>query len=180
MQSMQPYCCMPKHFLQWDAVGNFTPLPNNYCYGIFFTVGQFFIPVSCLIEPPLSHLVREPNMKYIDALKEEMLNNPTGNVAPIIGVVHLKEEEQFDKKHPEAYIYETIGGNHSRIALQQLLKDHADLSDLYRFRMVSVYNYTITDEEAQHLSMRHNRATEFTNKLLTQDKVSGYNYGSLL
>ena len=130
--------------------------------------------MTCLIEPRVSHLVREPNMNYVDALKEEMLSNPTTNVAPIVGVVHLKEEEQFDKKHPEAYVYETIGGNHSRIALQQLLVHDKDLSDIYRFRMVSVYNSTITDEEAQHLSLRHNRATEFTNKILTQDKVSGY------
>lgn len=113
-------------------------------------------------------------MEYVESLKEEMINNPTINVAPIIGVVHLKEGEPFDKKHPEAYIYETIGGNHSRIALQDLLESHKDLPDAYRFRIVSVYNSTITDEEAQHLSLRHNRATEFTNKMLTQDKVIGY------
>ena len=101
-----------------------------------------------------------------------MLNNPTSNVAPLIGVVHLKDDEEYDKKHPEAYVYETIGGNHSRIALRELLESNTRLPDTYRFRTVSVYSNTITDEEAQHLSLRHNRATEFTNKMLTQDKVS--------
>lgn len=111
-------------------------------------------------------------MDYVEALKNEMLNNPTSNVAPIIGVVRLKQDEVFDKKQPEAYVYETIGGNHSRIALNQLLETNKNLSDVYRFRMVSIYDSSITDEEAQHLSLRHNRATEFTNKMLTQDKVS--------
>ena len=77
--------------------------------------------MKCLIEPRQSRLLREPNREYIEALKEEMLNNPTSNVAPIIGIVHLKDGEMFDKKHPEAYVYETIGGNHSRIALNQLI-----------------------------------------------------------
>lgn len=93
------------------------------------------------------------------------------NVAPIIGVVHLKDDETYDKKHPEAYVYETIGGNHSRIALNELMESHKDLPNTYRFRTVSVYNSTITDEEAQHMALRHNRATEFTNKMLAQDKV---------
>lgn len=93
------------------------------------------------------------------------------NVAPIIGVVHLKDDEAYDRKHPEAYVYETIGGNHSRIALHQLMETSKDLPDTYRFRTVSVYSNTISDEEAQHMALRHNRATEFTNKMLAQDKV---------
>lgn len=128
--------------------------------------------MKSLIEPRKSRLLREPNLEYVESLKEEMLNNPTVNVAPIIGSVHLQEHDKFDKNHPEAYVYETIGGNHSRLALQSLLKARSDLSEAYRFRIVSVYDSTITDEEAQHLALRHNRATEFTNKMLTQDKVS--------
>lgn len=41
---------------------------------------------------------------------------------------------------------------------------------LYSHRLVSVYQ-GLTDELAQHLAHRYNRATEFTNKLTTQDKV---------
>lgn len=115
-------------------------------------------------------------MDYAQALKDEMLNNPTNNVAPLIGVVHLRDDEIFDKKNPEAYVYETIGGNHSRIALNQILESNNQNLEKYRFRTVSVYDGTITDIEAQHLSLRHNRATEFTNKMLTQDKVSNIRF----
>ena len=128
--------------------------------------------MKSLIEPRRSRLLREPNLEYVESLQEEMLSNPTVNVAPIIGVVRLQEHDNFDKRHPEGYLYETIGGNHSRMALQNLLKTHKDLPDTYKFRIVSVYASSITDEEAQHLALRHNRATEFTNKMLTQDKVS--------
>ena len=37
-------------------------------------------------------------------------------------------------------------------------------------RLVSVYS-RMTDEQAQHLAIQHNRATDFTCKMRTQDKV---------
>lgn len=99
------------------------------------------------------------------------MSNPTTDVAPIIGVVRLGDGEQFDRSHPEAYVYETIGGNHSRIALKELLTSNDNLPQSYRFRTVSVYQNNISDEEAQHLALRHNRVTEFTSKMSTQNKV---------
>lgn len=77
-------------------------------------------------------------MEYVEALKEEMLSNPTSDVAPIVGMVRLKDGEQFDKTNPESYLYETVGGNHSRIALTQLLESNNSLPRSYHFRTVSV------------------------------------------
>ena len=51
-----------------------------------------------------------------------MLQNPVKAVAPFLVLVQLEEGQQFDAHHTEAYSYETIGGNHSRIALQVLKK----------------------------------------------------------
>ena len=101
-----------------------------------------------------------------------MLENKTCDVAPLVATVRLLDDEQFDTKHPEAYTYETIGGNHSRIALTQLLKEKKELALDPKFfnRRVSVYT-RLSDEQAQHLAHRHNRATEFTSKMNTQDKV---------
>lgn len=143
-----------------------SPSPNSCSLS-----GLFKIPVKCLLEPRKSRLLREPNREYLDALKREMMSNPTTDVAPIIGVVRLGDGEQFDRSHPEAYVYETIGGNHSRIALKELLTSNDNLPQSYRFRTVSVYQNNISDEEAQHLALRHNRATEFTSKMSTQNKV---------
>eukprot|EP00731_Ephydatia_muelleri_P013142 Em0007g452a len=115
-------------------------------------------------------MVREADEKFIECLKHEMLENRTCDVAPIVATVRLSDE-QFDMKHPEAYTYDTIGGNHSRIALQQLIKENQELAKdpTFSSRRVSVYG-RLSAEQAQHLAHRHNRATEFTSKMNTQDK----------
>ena len=51
-----------------------------------------------------------------------MLQNPVKAVAPFLVLVQVEEGQQFDAHHTEAYSYETLGGNHSRIALQVLKK----------------------------------------------------------
>lgn len=142
---------------------------SSYRVLAHFPSGQFNIPVNCLIQPSEFRLLRQPNLQYVEALKMEMLNNPTYNVAPLVGLVRISEGETFNNKKPEGYLYETIGGNHTRLALESLTKSE-ELPQMYRLRTVSVYR-DISDEQAQHLAMRHNRATEFTNKMSTQDKV---------
>ena len=70
-----------------------------------------------------------------------MVQNRTCDVAPIVVTVLLSDDEQFDIKHPEAYTYDTIGGNHSRIALQQLITENKELAKdpTFSSRRVSVY-----------------------------------------
>ena len=101
-----------------------------------------------------------------------MLSNRTIEVAPIIGLLRLTSDEKFLAADVEKYTYECIGGNHTRIALQQLLGENEDVSrdPMFTHRNVSVY-VNLTDEQSQHLAHRHNRATEFVNKMTTQDKV---------
>ena len=49
------------------------------------------LPVSCLIKPPDELLVREVNQSFVDHLKDEMLENPTCDVQPILAIVCLDE-----------------------------------------------------------------------------------------
>jgi hypothetical protein len=133
-----------------------------------YFLGQFKLPVTCLVPPSEQRQIRQPDMKFVELLKTEMLSNPTADVAPIIGV--LLHENDFDQSHAEAYKYETIGGNHTRIALQQIINENKELPEIYTHRLVSVYR-GLSDEHATHLAHRHNRATEFTSKMTTQDKV---------
>lgn len=74
--------------------------------------------MSTLVEPPEELLVRAKSDKFINALKEEMLENPTRDVQPLLCIVRLKDDEEFDEKLKEGYMYETIGGNNSREAIQ--------------------------------------------------------------
>ena len=103
-----------------------------------------------------------------------MMENPTSLVSPIVGVVCLKQGERFDSKHPNSYRYETIGGNNSRVALQELLQENPN-EKRFQTRLVAVY-VGLTDDMALRLASKHNRATGFTHQMTTQDKVKLHNY----
>ena len=84
----------------------------------------------------------------------------SGDVQPLLCIVQLDESKSFEAKFKEAYIYETVGGNNSRLALQELLQERPKLctNKLYSHRLCSVYRRM----EAQlvlRLASKHNRDT---------------------
>ena len=117
--------------------------------------------------------MRAKSKVFIDALKKEMIENPTGDVQPLLCIVRLKDEQEFDENVKEGYIYETIGGNNSREAMQQLLSEKPDIrkKKIYSHRLCSVYTRMST-ELALRLASKHNRASGFTHDMTTWDKVS--------
>lgn len=133
----------------------------------YVQIGIFELPLTCLKEPDPKRCLREPDRMFIERLKDEMKANPTSLVSPIVGL--LQSGQEFDKKHPQAYTYETIGGNNSRIALQELSQESQDISSC-QTRLVAVY-MGLTDELALRLAAKHNRATGFSHSMSTQDKV---------
>ena len=131
--------------------------------------GSYEIPITSLIAPSSNRCLREPDRVFIDSLKKEMIHNPTTLVSPIVGLVQLKANESFDSCHPQGYLYETIGRNNSRIALQELTIEYPN-NDSFKTRLVAVY-IGLSDEEAVRVAAKHNRATSFTHSMTTQDKV---------
>lgn len=124
------------------------------------------------MEPMYSRLARSVDRVFVDGLKKEMLANPTNDVAPMIGLLRVRKDEEFDSIHPEAYTYETLGGNNSRVALSELLDEHPNLrtDNRYTNRVVSVYR-NLSDEQALLLAVKHNRQQSFVHSTTTQDKV---------
>lgn len=98
-----------------------------------------------------------------------MIANPTKLVNPIVGLVCLKPNERYDQRHANSYTYETIGGNNSRIAVQELSQKYPTNAN-FKSRFVAVYA-NLKNEDALRLSAKHNRATHFTHEMITQDKV---------
>ena len=125
--------------------------------------------MSCLIEPSKENMLRDPDRIFIDSLKKEMIDNPTTLVSPIVGLVRLRSGEKFDGKHPNSYKYETIGGNNSRIALEELSKKYPENLN-FQVCLVAVY-VGLKEDLILRLAARHNRATDFTHSMKTQDKV---------
>ena len=119
---------------------------------IIMHLGIFRILVHNLIQPAMDRLIRAPDDSFVASLKSEMLHNRTIEVAPIIGLLRLGPGEEFHEANVTKYNYECIGGNHTRIALQQLLSEIKDLSGdlMITHRNVSVY-INLTDEQSQHL-----------------------------
>ena len=87
---------------------------------------------------------------------------------PIVGLVWLPDGEEFQEDRKNTYLYETLGGNNSRVAMQELL-DEDDLR--FRTRLVSVYCH-LTDNQALRLASKHNLATSVHHEMSTSDKVS--------
>lgn len=131
------------------------------------------LSVSSLVKPSSELLIRETNKPFIDGLKQEMLDNPTSDVQPLLAIVQLKEGETFNPELKDGYIYETVGGNHSRQALQELLKERPDLArqKIYTQRLCSVYTQ-MSNSLALRLASKHNRASVYTHDMSTADKVS--------
>ena len=99
--------------------------------------GCFEVPVSCLKAPGAGRCLREPDPLFTSNLKKEIVENPTKLVSPIVGLVCLKPDEQYDHRHANSYMYETIGGNNGRIAVQELAEGNQnDLN--YKTRFVAV------------------------------------------
>ena len=98
------------------------------------------LPVSTLIEAPEHLLIRERKDVIVNQLKMEMIENPISDVQPILCIVSIGAGEHLKVK--EGYVYETIGGNNSREALQQLMKDKPELCNnrLFTHRLCSVYS----------------------------------------
>lgn len=132
------------------------------------------IPVMLLSEPSDSSLVREKDEMFIGRLKKEMMENPISDVQPILCIVNLPEGAVFQPSLKEAYTYKSIGGNHSREALQQLLKEHPNLKEnkVYSHKLCSVYS-DMDSNLVQRLASKHNRATSFSHSTTTWDRVSG-------
>ena len=108
----------------WPRYTDVNAMLNFVCL-----TGFFMLPVKLLSEAPQSSLVREKDTTFIERLKTEMLENPISDVQPILCLVDLPEGDVFEPALKEAYSYKSIGGNHSREALQQLLQENPSLKE---------------------------------------------------
>ena len=100
--------------------------------------------MTSLVEPGPTQLLRPVDPVFVDTLKSHMKRNPSRDVTPVVGLVQLPDGEDFQEDHKETYLYETLGGNNSRVAMQELL-DEEDLR--FRTQLVSVYSH-LTDSQA--------------------------------
>ena len=87
-------------------------------------------------------------------------------------IIMLHSGESFDESKKETYLYETLGGNHSRTALQALCEELENPPAAFKFRtrLVSVYS-GLSNEEAYRLASKHNNATSLQHSMSHWEKV---------
>lgn len=134
--------------------------------------GYYQLPVKCLEAPSEGRLVRECSKTIVDNLKEEMLANSCNDVQPILCIVKLEDSEVFNINTKEGYKYETVGGNHSRQAIQELLNEKPDLQNRRHFThpLCSVYR-PMDNKLIRRMASQHNRATAYCHEMTTWDLV---------
>lgn len=140
---------------------------------LFILVGNFLLPVQCLQEPPPHLLIRKLNKLVVNRLKQDMLTNLCVDVQPILCVVELQSGQTFDGNVKEGYTYYTIGGNHTRQALQELIRENSRLerNRQYTHRQCAVY-LPMDPMLAKRLAAKHNIAASNSHEMSTWDWVS--------
>ncbi|XP_061192999.1 uncharacterized protein LOC133201220 [Saccostrea echinata] len=109
------------------------------------------VHVKNLVAPHPSRCLRNIDRKHVDALKESFKMRPEHNII-FFGIVfkeNIDLKELYKSGSPEI---ETIGGNHSRIALQELFDE-----GLLKTPRIYINLYkNLTDTEALKLGFDHN------------------------
>ena len=125
------------------------------------------LPISILHPPSPNLLVRELNDTFVQSLKKEEMCSLFFALSILKSVKIL-----IIKSLKEAYRYESIGGNNSREALQQLLRERPYLKEEknFSYRLCSIYSNMKTPLSLR-LASKHNRATSFSHDITTWDKV---------
>ena len=127
------------------------------------------VPISCLVEPSSSRLLRVAKECHVADLKEEMMSNKM-KTALLIG--HLPNVQRKDLNVHQLrsgnYCIEILAGNHRRIALQAIRKETSD--QFYETWPVIIYA-GLTEQQALSISYRENKMLNFARPTTLQDET---------
>ena len=154
--------------------------PQHYSGPKYVTI--FDVDVLDTIQPKTSHLVRQPNAHMVETLVDQMRRRPNAALNPMyIYICNLDCVEDFDisKLNVDGYYEkEVIGGNHSRLASQQVLSRlgpgvSEDTIQNYRWKKAKIF-CNLTDVEIKAIGNAHNTDTQFCLDMSLMDQVFSF------
>lgn len=79
------------------------------------------VDVSQLVQPPAERLLRQPDATHIAAVKNSILKEGAilAQTHMLVGNINIPVND-FDLEKLKSYQIEVLGGNHTRLALQEL------------------------------------------------------------
>lgn len=128
------------------------------------------VPTECLIQPAENRCFRSADTGHVDILQKEIAARSTTPTALMCNIPHVDKDSVTEKRLRSGdYLLETIGGNHTRLALQTLAKDNPE-EDRYKTWPVAVY-CRLEDAQALHLGYLHNRSHEVAKGTSFEDYI---------
>ena len=117
-------------------------------------------------------VIREIDVKAVDALKEKIIQHPNGFYSriPVIAT-ELRSKRDFKKEELPLLRLQTLGNNHLRRASQELVQGQRFAEcPFIANREVTIYA-GLTDDEAVSLAIQHQLDQNSTLSLSFMDKV---------
>ena len=115
------------------------------------------VHISNLINPGVQRRVRDLDYAHIDRLKTAFKTSYRTEFNSLVGLVINKPLTDDEYVIPGRATVEVLGGNHSRVALQELNMQQCVPMVLY---------YNLSDKQALTIGVEHNRTNENA-KLMT-------------
>ena len=140
---------------------------------ILSLAGYHEVELQQLVEPEWARLYRVVDHDHVKTLKKEFLKNPGGCFTMM--VVHADvQRKDFDIGKISQYKLEVLGGNHSRVALQQIIEEELPcVGEKYTTRMAKIY-CGLNMEEARRIARDHNHIHAFGKEDTFMDIVNGF------
>ncbi|KXJ06147.1 uncharacterized protein LOC110243092 [Exaiptasia diaphana] len=125
--------------------------------------------VTSLKEPREGFALRGIDDKFVIGLRKEFQTNKAIFTKPLVAIVSgVNNIGEYAHERLESYQLEVIGGNHRRVAMQELYQETKE----EQYKWVNVLLYTeMPKTTALKLAARHNRMDHYCHFMTDQDKV---------
>lgn len=149
----------------------------TYCHILSLVLaGYYDLPVEALKEPSWLARTRDADEKHIQDLQDEFRKKPYNYFTVMAVNIANLEPKNFEFDKINSYVLQTIGGNHSRIALQNLLSEElqeASIKHIYAHRVCAVY-CNLTTDQAKRIGTEHNAIHDFAMKDSFSERVMSF------
>jgi hypothetical protein len=137
----------------------------------FDFIGYKELPVVHLVQPDFINLLREPDEKHVKELEEEFILRPQNYFQLMVVNIHGEFEANYDKCH-----LEVIGGNHSRQALQNILRrEDVTNKSPFELKMCLIYK-DLSPDEAKYIANQHNEVRKMGSDLDLVSRATFFRY----
>ena len=127
---------------------------DTILYKVFFFLyaGYYDVDVKQLVEPDWIRLCRQVDQDHVAELKSQFLRAPGSYFTMMVAHINLPRTS-FVSTHMSEYSLEALGGNHSRVELQQILEEEPpNKCSPFQKRKVKVYKKDHRDRYIQKKS----------------------------